>query len=1056
MPTIKEMIRQQRDAHPGAGKVVGCSYVLDSSLGSGGFGCVWKAKDRHSKDHGFVAIKFLGGFKAKDESAIASLKNEFAILKDLNHPHINKVYDFGRDPKFGQYIVTEFVDGLQLQKAVAERDTDFCEAMIVQVLRALAYIHSRGVFHFDIKPPNIIVKNNDHAVLIDFGIAALRPSEKAVGSLGFMAPEMLMNQRPDGRADLYSVGVLFYSILIGENPFNSMSFEEAKEKHLKLNVPPPSKVKPNIPSYFDIIVGKLLSKNPADRYQTASEALRDIVFLSQNKYNVETAETMTAYLPIEGRLIGRNEERRLAHALVDDLMQGQKSFIACITGDAGIGKSRLLKDIRYHALLAGCRVVYVDAMTPIDEGMQEIANMVSLSSTMATPAIISIDGLSRFTKARPDVWTLINACTHQIKDSAFLQGLGFVYTDTMPDETIQGGQTAISLKNFSSGEIAEYIETIVKAEDKHIKNIAHEIMSYTRGNPALVTTYCSKLVEQGFLLDKSGRWDDALFRNINIDFKTIDVPGLLVKSFLDALENLSEEEMHILECLSVLDGKAVESVVFEMMSRPQNFYASLTALGRRHFIVRDVLEKTCDIIDEFTRNAILGAIDEAVVRKWHDMIAEHLLSKHCPHDDLNCQQCAEINMHVAYCSDIKKAHSAIMKLVRYGRRHGFAERAAQRLEKRLAAENDKARQYELSLELGEWWFSAGKYNNVIAMKSNDAELLDDVNFCKLIGRALMEQGKLEKAAKVFSRGIELCRRGQNKEECIINNYLAKTTLLEGKYDDAVKIYEQVRTGMKSLGTDEQSVIMADNELGEAYRLKGKYEIAIKILMNDIEYFERFKQRNIQRYYSIAETFRITARYNEAESFYITAIAAAKESQQRRMLLRLYNGYASALVASGKIAEAVEQYQSALALGYHTGDLTALATIGLNLGRCYNDVGDIKKAITFLNLTMTFLGSEKMESSWVISQQCPLFLELGDVKRKEGDFESALDFLKKALKITEGNESAALYKSWIFITWAKVCKDMGKRDEALKILKNAEKFLVNSEAKKAYSELLNQL
>ncbi|MBI2092842.1 MAG: hypothetical protein HYT75_07620 [Deltaproteobacteria bacterium] len=869
-----------------------------------------------------------------------------------------------------------------------------------------------------------------------------------------MAPEMIMHQMPDGRADLYSVGVLFYSILTGGNPFISMSFEEAKEKHLKLNVPPPSKVRPNIPSHLDIIIGKLLSKNPADRYQTASEVLRDIVFLSKNKYNIETAETMTAYLPIEGRLVGRDKERRLVHTLVDGLVQGQKSFVACITGEAGVGKSRLLKDVRYYALLSGCKVVYVNSKLPVDESVQEIANLASLSGTMTEPAIICIDDLSNFAKARPDVRTLINACTYQIKDGVFLQGLGFLYTNTISDEAIQGDQTAISLGNFSSGEIAEYIETIVKTEGKHIENIVREIMNYTRGNPALVTTYCSKLIEQGFLLDKSGRWGEELFGNIKIDFKTIDVPEALVNSFLNSLENLSEEEMHILKCLSVLEDKAAESAVFEMMGKPPNFYANLIALEQRHFIVRDVFEKTCEIIDEFARNALLSVLGEAVVRKWHERIAEYFLSNHRQHNDLDCQRCAEINKHIACCSDIKKAHLAVLRLVKYERRHGFAERAAKRLEKRLSIENDKMRQYELSLELGECWLCAGRYDDVIVMRSNKTELLDDVNFCKLIGLALMEQGKLGKAAKVFRRGVELCGRTKLAEQFVINNYLAKTALLGGKYNDAVKIYERVRTGMKSLAADDQSVIMAGNELGEAYRLKGKYDIAVKILMDDIKFFERFKQKNIQRYYSIAEAFRITARYDEAENFYRAAIEAAKERQQRRMLLRLYNGYASALAASGKMEEAVKEYQSALALGYHAGDMVALATIGLNIGRCYNDIGGIKKAEACLNLTMTFLESEKAEASWVKNQQCPLFLELGDVKRKKGDFEGALDFLKKALKITENNDSMALYKSWIFITWAKVYKDMGKQDEAIKILRNAEKHLMSDAEKRAYSEMLD--
>jgi serine/threonine protein kinase len=234
-------------------------------LGMGGMGMVYKA--RQPRVDRLVALKILPVESNRGPSFAERFEREAKALAKLNHPGIVTFYDFGQTSKY-YYFIMEYVDGMNLRRLLQIQPIEPRQALelVVQICTALQYAHDEGVVHRDIKPENILLNKKGQVKIADFGLAkllgtapdtALTMSQAAMGTLNYMVPEQRQNaQAVDHRADIYSLGVVFYEMLTGEVPMGR--FE------------PPSK-KVQIDVRLDEVVLRALEREPARRYQQASE-----------------------------------------------------------------------------------------------------------------------------------------------------------------------------------------------------------------------------------------------------------------------------------------------------------------------------------------------------------------------------------------------------------------------------------------------------------------------------------------------------------------------------------------------------------------------------------------------------------------------------------------------------------------------------------------------------------------------------------------------------------------------------------------------------------------
>ncbi|HEV2493795.1 MAG TPA: protein kinase [Terriglobia bacterium] len=270
-------------------------YRIDTQLGKGGMGVVYRAHDQRLRRD--VALKLLPAGLAGHDDRRARLLAEARAASALNHPGITTIYEVGEDGEH-VFIVMELVAGETLRAAVSEgpMETRALARLGAQVAEALAAAHAHGVVHGDVKPENIIVQPDGRVKLLDFGIARQAAHEtlaitrqetspiesNVVGTLAYMAPEQLRGTDADARADLFSLGVVFYELAAGHRPFPGPTATALMTQVLNEAPPPLAKLAPLAPPELARIVHKLLEKQAESRYQSARELQVDLTNLARD------------------------------------------------------------------------------------------------------------------------------------------------------------------------------------------------------------------------------------------------------------------------------------------------------------------------------------------------------------------------------------------------------------------------------------------------------------------------------------------------------------------------------------------------------------------------------------------------------------------------------------------------------------------------------------------------------------------------------------------------------------------------------------------------------
>jgi predicted ATPase/tRNA A-37 threonylcarbamoyl transferase component Bud32 len=376
---------ESRDMTTLNGQVIGHRYDLQTVLGEGGMGAVYRAVDRLTGQT--IALKrvtaptenleFASHAYGNDSIGLRlALAQEFRTLASLRHPHIINVLDYGFDDSGQPYFTMDLIQGANpLTEAAMDKPFERKIELLFQTLQAVAYLHRRGVIHRDLKPANVLV-SDDLVKVLDFGLSmvhgqsATQEGEMA-GTLAYIAPETLRGERAQAAADLYAIGVMAYEYLVGRHPFNTDNVGELIQNilftmpdlsALEEIVPLSDKYADSVPTSpsdspasFERIMEKLLTKFPYERYQDANQVIRDLALVLGQPVPEESAAVRESFLQA-AHFVGREKELTLLEAALKSATQG-KGGAWLIGGESGVGKSRLLDEMRILALVQGVIVL---------------------------------------------------------------------------------------------------------------------------------------------------------------------------------------------------------------------------------------------------------------------------------------------------------------------------------------------------------------------------------------------------------------------------------------------------------------------------------------------------------------------------------------------------------------------------------------------------------------------------------------------------------------------------------------------------------------------------
>ena len=340
-------------------KTIGKRYRTKEKIGEGGMGVVYLVTDRLKNTD--VALKHVTiptdnlsfTTKAPDTDLKVALANEFRALASLRHPNIIHVLDYGfsgNDP----YFTMRYIPNARTITEVGKKyeSTKEKTKLLIQALRALDYLHRRGIIHRDMKPENALVDETGHLTLLDFGLAEENPkgarNGTVTGTLAYIAPEVLMGNPASRASDLFAIGIMAYEIFAGEHPFEAEDPEDTAQAILRL-----------LPEFDDLdisrelgeILKKLLDKNPLARYTDADEVI--VALATATKISLDEGDSAARHAYIQAaKFVGRETELKQLEKALDDIFQGSGSAWL-IGGESGVGKSRLLQEIQVRSMIRG-------------------------------------------------------------------------------------------------------------------------------------------------------------------------------------------------------------------------------------------------------------------------------------------------------------------------------------------------------------------------------------------------------------------------------------------------------------------------------------------------------------------------------------------------------------------------------------------------------------------------------------------------------------------------------------------------------------------------------
>lgn len=938
-------------------------FRLEEKIAQGGFGEVWRGVNLSGET---VAVKFLKIDRA-GPAFLELFKREFALLSEIRHVHLARVFDFGFDPGRNLYFFTqEYCPGVPLQKAAPDLLKDGFGAMeevLVQVLSALDYIHSQGIIHFDVKPENILIGIDDEgrpqARLVDFGISARlgAMSGGRGGTLSYMAPELFdKNAAIDHRIDLYALGMTFFQVLSGGLPFGDvLDAEDVIVWHQKGRIADAEWEKTHAPKHLREVVSKLLRKKPSDRFSSAKVVLNFLNLSTGRKY-LKEEEGLLGQIPTEGPLVERRAE------VVEPILKKlEDSAYVSVSGERGMGKSRVLDEIRHVLELKETPLCLVDGdwqvpvwprlcewmgLAPLPESEMgegwRIARRAEalLDAAVSKSLCLLVDDAH---KVDSEMKSLLRELKSKIVSGA-APGLKIVVA------TDEESEDDIPLRRISPQGVNEYVRQVL-GEAHGLDKLAALLRDYSGGLPLLMVEGL-KFLAPHFARGQS--------------LEHLLPPPEVGELYRAPVAALSDAEREVLYTVALFFRPVEPEELAMVLSRPvEDIVLNALACVRKGLMVEGVGETSLRISSQALALGLIRTLDTEKAetrRNLHRKIAHGLQSR----PDASAR---EIAYHLAKCGDVEKAALYFREAAKGFQEKGQIAAATDCLIRAIDGVGEKSTVWEgLVLEAVRLLTLTGEFDQASSFLRR-LEMHPSSEREELHGWIAFKRRRFPESREFYARALQGLPAGDWKRRILLENALGNVDLQESRPFEASQRFRKTVEWETRLEPQDRLKIN-NNNLGLALSLMGDLP--------------------------------------GAESFYRKRLEAGRERMSAAEELTCQNGLGYVLLQACHYEEAVKVLRRATELAERTGALHSLFSGMGNLVTALLKEGCYAESLPYLQKMLTH-----QQRLGTLRDLAYNYLRQGDVYLTLGMSEAAHEAFQKGQKAATEAKQPAL-SAWLLL------------------------------------------
>ena len=993
-------------------------YEVQAEIGSGGIGKVLKVADRLQGT--IVAMKLL---MSQEPELVKRFKEEFLLLKGFDHPSIMRVHDFGHSDDQKPFFTMEYVEGEEWQSLIQGSDlSDFLSA-IFEVCATLDFLHCKGIIHGDVKPSNILVIRSPEGrpgiKFTDFGLAESdKPKESTWwrGTLGYLAPEIIRGEKYSHQADLYSLGVLVYEILFGKRPFEEENLSELARSHLEREVALPDQ--PLLPARLKNLILKLLEKDPIDRHFSARKVLGEIEKIP-GVGSRDMIPSLERSLIRSRDFVGREQELSALSEALSRTPTGAGSLIL-ISGESGIGKTRLLEEFGARAQVEGASVLKLslagsESLTWIESRLPDLLKAVS------RPQILMFDDLDL-----ADDRLVESLCSLLERTDGKGSSVCLASTNgsTGSEKDRRTSRIEQSIKSAGKNQVQTLEPNgLTNAEESRLigsmfpwrekgEEISTAVHRRTNGNPRLTGELMEWLAGHQHIRRRDDHWameSEAVGR--------APVPPGWKAEIEDRLERLNPDELDLLFCAAVLGAEFDIELLSEVSGVDRRTFDRRLDGIISERILRESTpassSKRLSFLNGFTRDVVYQRIDAETKRSLHQAAGRQL--------DQACRGGQEGDLdrpaeHFYRAGDTGRAVRYAMLAAEKAKGSGRRGRAINHYLRVLELCGQDAfplpaPKEEIQESLAEQYEAEGRYSRSIDFyqealdewESRGSDSRRSIRICRRMAKIFGKKGEHERALELHQRALQLSEQADlPRQHASVLIDLAWHHRIKCEYEKSISYLEKAISALK----DQQ----ASREMGNALNCigtvrwhLGDYPEAFENLSKGLEVFQKLREIEgiAECYILLGLVLRSQGRPVQALDYSQKALAALKSLSDPYRLSVLQNNLSLTYMDLNRWDEALESLTKSVDLKMQISDLKGLGLSHNNAGLVYLRKGVFAKSFEHFTTGLRFFQEIRDRSGVAL-----IYYNLADLHGSREEWRKASPYLEKSLKMARelGEES----------------------------------------------------